>query len=93
MRTEDIGVATGKGKVQKNKLSKEFGRSSREIKKIIARNILKIFYFFFKVSINNLNHFQSYSKLFSQIDHVSIIAFGISIKHLLKISPISNGTS
>ena len=44
-------------------------------------------------STSGLNHFQSYSNLFSQVDHLPIITSGICIKYLLKIAPIPNGTS
>ena len=51
---------SGSWQVQNNKRSKEFERSSSEIKKMIARNILNNSIFQKKNSINNLNHFQSY---------------------------------
>ena len=46
-----------------------------------------------KDSTSGLNHFQSYSNLFSQIDHQPIITSSICIQHLLKIAPIPNATS
>ena len=63
----------------------------KKLKKL-ARTILNQLYFF-KVSINNLNQFQSYSNLFSQVYHLPIITTGICMKYLLKIALISNGTS
>ena len=40
----NCGYKSGNWQVQNNKLSKEFERSSSEIKKIFARNILNILY-------------------------------------------------
>ena len=60
MRTIDM-----EWQVHNDKLSNEFERSFYKIKKKIARNILNLM-FFFKVSIKNLNHFQSYSNISSK---------------------------
>ena len=84
---------SGNCQVRNHKRRKKFERSSLEIEKIIARNILNILYFCKKVSINNLNHFQSSLNLFSQFDHLPIITSVICIKQLLKNAPIPIGTS
>ena len=87
---DNSGYRRGNWQVQNNKPSKEFERSSLEIKKnspYYSEHTL----FKKKVSINNLNHFQCYSNLFSPVDHLSIIPSGICMKHLFKIAPFLIG--
>ena len=91
METVDIRVATGKYKIIN--WAKNLKVHFKKFKKVIARDILSILYFCKKVLINNLNHVQSYSSLFSQVDHLPIIISGICIKHLLNIAAIPNSTS